>query len=369
MVHFRRLLKAEMGVFLPLVALRPLEKAPLSPAHRLAALKLLRDCAASPGLLTDLFANYDCDLEASNLFERMLLALTQVAQDYSADEDGGGARGLKEMMGSMSSMGLGSMSGSSGGGAKGAAGGQGAQLAVGSAAAEALECLLQAMKSFERSVVQPDDETSSRESAMEGGRRVSGEAGGAVRGTMATSPAGNAQPTPTKQLSRKMTLEQGIAAFNKSPLKGLALLQANGAVGPAASDVARFLHATPGLDKGLIGEVLGHHEDAEVAVMHAYVELLAFHATPFDQALRLFLAVRCMTVVAKHGTRVSCLRAREDAKAHWKSWLSSILSSLARLSSRAEVPCFDEDDDTDARTTPLGCRASGCRARRRRSTG
>jgi hypothetical protein len=77
-VHFRRLLKAEMGVFLPLVALRPLEKAPLSVAHRMAALQLLRDCAASPGLLADLFANYDCDLEAANLFERMLLALTQV---------------------------------------------------------------------------------------------------------------------------------------------------------------------------------------------------------------------------------------------------------------------------------------------------
>jgi hypothetical protein len=215
------------------------------------------------------------------------------------------------MMGSMGTMGLGSMSigglgggGSSGGGAKRALGGQGVQLVAGSAAAEALQCLLEAMRSFERSVGHPDDGASSRESAREGvpaeegGRMVSGAAGSAATGTTAaTSPAGNTPPTPTKQLSRKMTLEQGIAAFNKSPLKGLALLQANGAVGPAASDVARFLHATPGLDKGLIGEVLGHHEDAQVAVMHAYVELLAFHATPFDQALRLFLAVRLKVLV------------------------------------------------------------------------
>jgi hypothetical protein len=269
-VHFRRLLKAEMGVFLPLVALRPLEKAPLSAAHRLAALRLLRDCAACPGLLVDLFANYDCDLEAANLFERMLLALTQVAQDYGADDGGGGTRGLKEMMGSMGAMGAAAV-------AKGSAGQGAGALDAGGAAAEALGCLLEAMRSFERLVLQPPDHDGQREGALDGAAAV-------VGGPLLSSPN-----TPSK-LTRKMTLEQGIAAFNKSPLKGVALLQACGAVGPAASDVARFLHATPGLDKHLIGEVLGHHEDEQVAVMHAYVELLAFHATPFDQALRLFLA-------------------------------------------------------------------------------
>lgn len=102
----------------------------------------------------------------------------QVAQDYSTDEGGGGARRLKEMMGSMGAMGLSSMNmaglggggSGSGGGGKGAAGGQGVQLAAGSAATEALECLLEAMRSFERSVVG----TSSRESVMENARAEEG---------------------------------------------------------------------------------------------------------------------------------------------------------------------------------------------------
>ncbi|KAF9622202.1 hypothetical protein IFM89_030060 [Coptis chinensis] len=33
-----------------------------------------------PQMLVDIFVNYDCDLEAANLFERMVLALSKIAQ-------------------------------------------------------------------------------------------------------------------------------------------------------------------------------------------------------------------------------------------------------------------------------------------------
>lgn len=90
---------------------------------------------------------------------------------------------------------------------------------------------------------------------------------------------------------RKLTLAAGLAAFNNNPVKGLRLLQASGVVGPTPVDAAHFLRTTPGLDKTLIGELLGHHEDAEVEIMHAFVQHMDF--TPFpliDEALRQFLA-------------------------------------------------------------------------------
>jgi brefeldin A-inhibited guanine nucleotide-exchange protein len=47
---------------------------------------------------------------------------------------------------------------------------------------------------------------------------------------------------------------------------------------------------TPGLDKSALGELLGHHEDLEIATMHAFVDLVDFSRHPlFDEALRHFL--------------------------------------------------------------------------------
>ena len=40
--------------------------------------------------LTDLFVNYDCDLEGANLFERMVLALVKLAQGPSGQDPAGG---------------------------------------------------------------------------------------------------------------------------------------------------------------------------------------------------------------------------------------------------------------------------------------
>jgi hypothetical protein len=63
-------LRAELGAFYPLLVLRPLEQDDPAPANLMAALGALRGVLAEPQLVVDLFINYDCDLQASNLFER-----------------------------------------------------------------------------------------------------------------------------------------------------------------------------------------------------------------------------------------------------------------------------------------------------------
>ena len=62
----------------------------------------------------------------------------------------------------------------------------------------------------------------------------------------------------------KSTVEGAVATVNKNPVKGLRWLQAEGVVGPLPQEAAQFLHDTPGLDRRMLGELLGHHEDHEV---------------------------------------------------------------------------------------------------------
>ncbi|KAL3151970.1 hypothetical protein ABBQ32_001093 [Trebouxia sp. C0010 RCD-2024] len=95
MAKFRHSLKAEIGVFFPMIMLKAIE-APQAPqgtpfaagsappqvdmAQRFVVIRCLRAQCESGQLLVDLFVNYDCDLEGQNLFERMVLALVRLAQ-------------------------------------------------------------------------------------------------------------------------------------------------------------------------------------------------------------------------------------------------------------------------------------------------
>lgn len=47
---------------------------------RVVVLRCLREVCADGQLLVDLFVNYDCDLDSSNLFERMVNGLVKMAQ-------------------------------------------------------------------------------------------------------------------------------------------------------------------------------------------------------------------------------------------------------------------------------------------------
>lgn len=48
--------------------------------YRMVVLRCLRELVSDGQLLVDLFVNYDCDLESSNLFERLVNGLVKLAQ-------------------------------------------------------------------------------------------------------------------------------------------------------------------------------------------------------------------------------------------------------------------------------------------------
>ncbi|PKI83678.1 guanine nucleotide exchange protein for ADP-robosylation factor [Malassezia vespertilionis] len=89
---------------------------------------------------------------------------------------------------------------------------------------------------------------------------------------------------------RKTTLLDDIRQFNYKPKRGIAQLIEHGFIrSDAPQSVARFLFYADGLSKVNIGEFLGEGDAENIAIMHAFVDLMHFDNMPFIVALRRFL--------------------------------------------------------------------------------
>lgn len=71
--RFRSGLKSEIGIFFPMLVLRVLENV-LQPSflQKMTVLNLLEKICQDSQLIIDIFVNYDCDVEAPNIFERYI---------------------------------------------------------------------------------------------------------------------------------------------------------------------------------------------------------------------------------------------------------------------------------------------------------
>lgn len=69
--RFRAGLKAEIGVFFPMIVLRVLENVTQPNfQQKMIVLRFLEKLCEDPQILVDVFINYDCDVNSSNIFER-----------------------------------------------------------------------------------------------------------------------------------------------------------------------------------------------------------------------------------------------------------------------------------------------------------
>ncbi|CAA7387928.1 unnamed protein product [Spirodela intermedia] len=92
-----------------------------------------------------------------------------------------------------------------------------------------------------------------------------------------------------KYIKRRLMI--GADHFNRDPKKGLEFLQGTHLL-PEKLDpqsVACFFRYTAGLDKNLVGDFLGNHDDFCVQVLHEFAWTFDFHEMNLDTALRLFL--------------------------------------------------------------------------------
>ncbi|KAL6839360.1 hypothetical protein ACP4OV_030630 [Aristida adscensionis] len=92
-----------------------------------------------------------------------------------------------------------------------------------------------------------------------------------------------------KSIKRKLTV--GVEHFNRDKKKGFEYLQGVHLL-PEKLDphsVALFFRYTPGLDKNLLGDYLGNHDEFSIQVLHEFARTFDFKEMNLDAALRLFL--------------------------------------------------------------------------------
>ncbi|XP_042487169.1 ARF guanine-nucleotide exchange factor GNOM-like [Macadamia integrifolia] len=89
----------------------------------------------------------------------------------------------------------------------------------------------------------------------------------------------------------KRVLMTSADHFNRDPKKGLEFLQGMHLLPDKLdpSSVACFLRYTPGLDKNVVGDLLGSHDEFWVQVLHEFARTFNFQDRSLDTALRLFL--------------------------------------------------------------------------------
>ncbi|KAL6856063.1 hypothetical protein ACP4OV_018865 [Aristida adscensionis] len=248
LLRFRESLKGEIGVFFPLIVLRSLDSSDSPLSQRASVLRMLEKVCKDPQMLADVFVNYDCDLEGPNLFERTVSALSRIAQgSQNADTSSTASSQAVSVKGS------------------------------------SLQCLVSILKSL------ADWEQLRRDSSKQGSIVESHEEDASRSLADETKNQEDGRNQFERAKAHKTTMEAAIAEFNRKPAKGIEYLLSNKLIENKAPSVAQFLKSTPSLDKVMIGEYLGQHEEFPLAVMHAYVDSMQFSGLKFDAAIREFL--------------------------------------------------------------------------------
>ncbi|KAI7749932.1 hypothetical protein M8C21_024882, partial [Ambrosia artemisiifolia] len=268
--RFRAGLKAEIGVFFPMIVLRVLENvAQPNFQQKMIVLRFLERLCVDSQILVDIFVNYDCDVNSSNIFERMVNGLLKTAQGVPP----GVATTLLPPQDITMKL-------------------------------EAMKCLIAVLKSMgdwmNKQLRIPDPHSTKKleladnipetgNPSIEDGITNEHEL---VEGSDSQSePSSEASDALAIEQRRayKLELQEGISLFNRKPKKGIEFLISVNKVGSSPEEIAEFLKNASGLNKTLIGDYLGEREDLPLKVMHAYVDSFDFHGMEFDEAIRVFL--------------------------------------------------------------------------------
>ncbi|KAM5554931.1 brefeldin A-inhibited guanine nucleotide-exchange protein 2 [Rosa sericea] len=266
--RFRAGLKAEIGVFFPMIVLRVLENvAQPNFQQKMIVLRFLEKLCVDSQILVDIFINYDCDVNSSNIFERMVNGLLKTAQGVPP----GVATTLLPP--------------------------QEANMKL-----EAMRCLVAILRSIgdwmNKQLRIPDPHSTKKSEVNENSSELgalpmaNGNGEESVEGSDSHSEASSEASdalTIEQRRAYKLELQEGISLFNRKPKKGIEFLINANKVGNSPEEIAAFLKNASGLNKTLIGDYLGEREDLSLKVMHAYVDSFDFQDLEFDEAIRSFL--------------------------------------------------------------------------------
>ncbi|CAL8096814.1 unnamed protein product [Orchesella dallaii] len=280
LANFKTHLKMQIEVFFKEILL-PLVEAPGSSfEHKWLAVQALTRICGDAQCIVDLYVNYDCDLSAANIFERLVNDLSKIAQ---------GRQGI-DLVGSNAVQ----------------------EKAMRVKGIEGLVAILQCMVEWSQSLyvstnsqsnlgkktptldsdfVNPlwNSEDQSMYCVIKGSERernaIINEEELEVK-----KMESEYNPEQFEQIKQQKDIwEHGIELFNRKPKRGITFLHERKLLGETADEVAYFFHTDERLDKTVIGEFLGDPDKFHKQVMYAYVDQMDFKDKDFVTALRLFL--------------------------------------------------------------------------------
>ncbi|CAL9161765.1 unnamed protein product [Musa hybrid cultivar] len=266
--RFRPGLKAEIGVFFPMIVLRVLENVaqPIF-QQKMIVLRFLEKLCVDSQILVDIFINYDCDVHSSNIFERMVNGLLKTAQ--------GPPPGAPTTLVPPQDVTM---------------------------KFEAMKCLVAILRSMgdwmnkQLRIPDPYSQNTETTDGNTGGSNELPLGNGNSEEPAEVSDSHSETANGTSEVASielrrayKLELQEGISLFNQKPKKGIEFLINAKKMGDSPEEIAAFLKSASGLNKTLIGDYLGEREDLSLKVMHAYVDSFDFEGMKFDEAIRCFL--------------------------------------------------------------------------------
>ncbi|KAH7916093.1 Sec7-domain-containing protein [Hygrophoropsis aurantiaca] len=302
----RTKLKKEIEVLLHEIFIPILEMRTSTLKQKAVIVAMLSRLCQDPQALVEIYLNYDCDSEAAdNIYEHLMNIISKIAtMPYNSqpkpNDPTSPSLAPQTKSQHSATQGNGSFS------VPGTIDTSAIGLSEGQLRKQGLECLasvLQSLVTWGTAAGRTPGDTS-------GDPATRSQMGEDTVETMAPDPSldrltsgGSVellrQPTPDitddpskfeSAKQKKTTLLEGIKKFNFKPKRGIQFLHETGFIrSKAPRDIAGFLLSTDGLSKAMIGEYLGEADEENVAVMHAFVDMLDFRNLSFIDALRIFL--------------------------------------------------------------------------------
>lgn len=312
--HMRVMMKKELEVFLKEIYLAVLEKRNAPVFQKQYFLEILERLSGDPRALVEVYLNYDCDRTAlENIFQNVIeqlsryssvpVAVTAVQQQQYQEHHtkistvGAEWHQRGTLPPSLATVTLANTP----------------QPNTHNVPPEyilktqAVECLVEILRSLDNWASQRMvDQTvsapnASSQKSMDNSRESldtnaptylsSPRPDGADSGTGRSTPVAEDDPNQIEKVKqRKIALTNAIQQFNFKPKRGVKLFLQDGFIrSDSPNDIATFLFGNERLDKAMIGEYLGEGEQENIAIMHAFVDLMDFAKRRFVDSLRQFL--------------------------------------------------------------------------------
>jgi brefeldin A-inhibited guanine nucleotide-exchange protein len=304
--YLRVSLKKEVEVFLKEIYLTTLDKRSVPAFQKQYVLTIFGRLAADPRALVEVYLNYDCDRTAlDNMFQRVVehlsrisstqVAITPMQQQAYQDQREKQARQMDwQIRGTMPpSLTTVSMNSS-----HETEHPYPQEYAMKQESLEALVEILRSLVNWAQQAL-PESKKSNEQDLRPSvdDLRVSTDTRNFADSPHLGADSGTVTPLAEddygqleKAKHRKIALTNALKQFNYKPKRGLKTLISEGFINSKEpADIARFLLDNEALDKVALGEFLGEGDAENIAIMHAFVDLMDFTKTRFTDALRRFL--------------------------------------------------------------------------------